>query len=175
MDRVRIGIIGLGNMGAAHACYINSVPGATLGAVCDIDHAKLKSAADQYKVPSFESADKLIDSKTVDAILIATPHYDHAPIARHAFERGIHVLCEKPVSVTVGEARALNEAYAHTNGKVKFAIMFNQRTDPRYRKMRDLIAGGDLGQIFRVSWIVTDWLRTWTYYASGGWRATWAG
>jgi predicted dehydrogenase len=175
MEHVRFGIIGLGNMGSAHAAYMNAVPGAVLAALCDIDEQKLKKLSDQHDVPAFTSAEKMIDSGTVDAVLIATPHYAHPPIAKHAFARGIHVLCEKPVAVSVGEARALNEAFEKVRGKVKFALMFNQRTDPKYRKMQDLIASGELGQILRVTWIVTDWLRTWTYYASGGWRATWAG
>jgi predicted dehydrogenase len=117
----------------------------------------------------------LIKSGLVDAILIATPHYDHPPIAKAAFARGIHVLSEKPVGVTVGEARKLNDAYQAVSGKLKFGIMFNQRTDPKYKKMRELIAEGEIGEILRITWTATDWLRTWTYYASGGWRATWAG
>jgi predicted dehydrogenase len=175
MDRVRFGIIGLGNMGSVHAAYMKFVPAATLAAVCDVDEPKLKAIGDRYQVPTFLSADKMIDEGSVDAILIATPHYFHPPIAKRAFDRGVHVLCEKPVAVSVAEARALNEAYEKVKGRVKFGLMFNQRTDPKYRKMQELISSGELGRILRVTWIVTDWLRTWTYYASGGWRATWAG
>ena len=162
-------------MGGAHASYMHSVPDCTLAALCDIDAAKLKTMGERYAVPTFDSAEKLIDSKSVDAVLIATPHYFHPPIAKYAFRNGIHVLCEKPVAVTVGEARLLNAEYEKVKDRIKFGIMFNQRTDPKYKKMREMVASGELGAILRVSWIVTDWLRTWTYYGSGGWRATWAG
>jgi predicted dehydrogenase len=175
MDIVRFGIIGIGNMGSAHAHYMNSVAGAKLTALCDLEKAKLDTFGAKHGVPTFESADGLIKSGLVDAVLIATPHYDHPLIAKSAFARGLHVLCEKPVCVTVGEARKLNDAYAALTTKPKFAMMFNQRTDPKYKKMRELIADGEVGEILRITWTVTDWLRTWTYYASGGWRATWAG
>jgi predicted dehydrogenase len=175
MDIVRMGVIGIGNMGGCHANYMNQVAGAKLAALCDLDQAKLDQSGAKLGVPTFLSSDQMIKSGLVDAILIATPHYDHPPIAKAAFARGIHVLSEKPIGVSIGEARKLNDAYQTVSGKLKFGIMFNQRTDPKYKKMRDLIAEGELGQILRITWIVTDWLRTWTYYASGGWRATWAG
>ena len=123
----------------------------------------------------FLASDQMIKSGLIDAVLIATPHYDHPPIAKAAFARGVHVLSEKPIGVSVGEARKLNEAYKAVSNHLKFGVMFNQRTDPKYKKMRELIADGEIGQILRISWLATDWLRTWTYYASGGWRATWAG
>jgi predicted dehydrogenase len=175
METVRVGIVGLGNMGSCHAGYMHSVHGAKLAALCDIDQKKLDTYGPKHAVPMFLASDQMIKSGLIDAVLIATPHYDHPPIAKAAFARGVHVLSEKPIGVSVGEARKLNEAYKAVSNHLKFGVMFNQRTDPKYKKMRELIADGEIGQILRISWLATDWLRTWTYYASGGWRATWAG
>ncbi len=174
MDKVRIGVIGLGNMGSFHCGYISSLPLGSLGAVCDIDPAKAKSFADKHNVPAFTSHQGLIASKTCDAVLIATPHYDHPPIAEAAFAAGLHVLSEKPIGVTVGTARHLNETYAKYP-HLKFGVVFQNRQNPVFKKMRDLIADGELGKVTRITWLITDWFRTNTYYASGGWRATWAG
>jgi predicted dehydrogenase len=174
MDNVRIGIIGYGNMGQAHAGYMAQVNGATLGAVCDVAEAKRKTVTEKYGVPAFAHHRELLASGTCDAVIIATPHYDHVPIARDAFEHNLHVMIEKPVAVSVTAAREINEAYTrHTH--LRFGLMYNQRTNALYRKMRDLIAEGELGELTRVTWIVTNWFRTWAYYGLGGWRATWAG
>ncbi len=175
MDTIRFGVVGYGNMGTHHARYFSEgkVENATLGAVCDLDPARLEIAK-KYNVPLFLNHREMLASGTVDAILVATPHYDHPPIAMEAFEKKIHVLIEKPAAVSVKAARDMNEA-AKRHPEVKFGIMFNQRTTPLYQKLRELIADGELGEIRRVTWLITDWFRTWSYYASGGWRATWAG
>lgn len=162
-------------MGSSHAGYLETLEGACLGAVADIDPAKREDAKKKATVPVFSSHQELIESKTCDAIIIATPHYDHPPIAIDAFKAGLHVLSEKPIAVSVKAARELNEIYEKNYKHLKFGIMFNQRTLPVYRKLRELVASGELGEISRVTWLITDWFRTWTYYASGGWRATWAG
>jgi predicted dehydrogenase len=176
MDTVRIGVIGLGNMGALHADYLaaGAVEGAKLGAVCDIDPEKLKRVADKHGVPRFTSHLEMFNSGSIDAVIIVTPHYDHPPIALDAFARNVHVLSEKPVAVSVHAARKLNEAAAGYP-QLKFGVMFNQRSRGIYQKLRDLVAQGELGEITRITWLITDWFRSWTYYASGGWRATWAG
>lgn len=175
MDKVRIGIIGFGNMGVSHAGYMKDVKGAVLGAICDSDPAKAKAAKERFGVPTFTDYNEMFASGAIDAIIIAVPHYDHVPVALAAFKAGLHVMCEKPAAVSVKAAREMNEAYKKYASKLKFGIMFNQRTNPLYRKVRELVADGELGEITRVTWIVTNWFRTWTYYASGGWRATWKG
>jgi len=180
MNTVRFGVIGLGNMGSYHVNYLSQggVDGAKMGAICDIDKAKLQKFAEKYNVPAYASHRELLASGQVDAVIIATPHYDHPPIAIDAFDKNIHVLSEKPIAVSVNAARKLNDAYAvvvKRNPKLKFGIMFNQRSIGMYQKLRGLIADGELGEINRITWIATDWFRTWSYYASGGWRATWSG
>jgi predicted dehydrogenase len=173
MKIVRFGIIGVGGMGSGHAQYLNSVEGAKLTALCDVNPKIVSKYTAEYGVPGYSSHKELIASGNVDAVLIATPHYDHPPIAIDALGAGLHVLTEKPVAVSVGAARRLNEA-AEKYPKLKFGAMFQMRTNSLYRKMREIIADGEIGSISRISWTVTDWFRGWAYYASGGWRATWA-
>jgi predicted dehydrogenase len=172
MSKVRLGIVGLGNMGATHASNIlaGKVPGLELGAVVDVDPARPARFPD---VKSFATLDDMAASGTIDAVLIATPHFDHTTLGIKALRAGLHVLVEKPVSVHKADVERL--VAAHTNPKQVFAAVFNQRTDPFYLAIRDLIRNGELGQVRRVNWIITNWFRTEHYYASGGWRATWAG
>ena len=177
MDVVRIGIIGLGNMGSFHVEYLagNEMPGAVLKAVCDIDPGQLARAKSRAgeDVEVYESADELLQSDAIDAVIIATPHYDHPPLAVKAFARGLHVLCEKPAGVYTRQVREMNEA-AEESGLV-FGLMFNQRTLGEHRKLKELVESGELGELRRTNYIITNWFRAQSYYDSGGWRATWAG
>ena len=172
MQEVRFGIIGLGNMGSAHARSIfeGNLPRAVLGAVCDSDPQDL---ARFPGIPGFTASDAMIRSGLVDAVLIATPHFSHTSIGITALEAGLHVLVEKPISVHKADCERLIAAYRP--GRQIFGAMFNQRTDPLYAKLRELIHDGELGQVRRIQWTVTNWFRTQAYYNSGGWRATWAG
>lgn len=174
---MRIGIIGYGGMGSAHAKCISDgkVPNGELTAVCDtrperLDEAK-KNCGDG--VALFNNYDDFFGAGAADGVLIATPHYDHPPLAIKAFEKGLHVLIEKPSGVYTRQVREMNEA-AVASGKV-FAIMFQLRTSPIYQKLKDMVDGGELGKITRTNWIITSWFRTQHYYDSGAWRATWAG
>jgi predicted dehydrogenase len=172
MKNVRIGIVGLGNMGRVHGRQINDgkVPGATLAAVSDFlpEHAKLFPETKFFRTP-----EEMISSGMIDAVIIATPHFSHTSIGIAALKAGLHVLVEKPISVQKADAEKL--IAAHTNKAQVFAAMFNQRTDPYYIAIRDLVRTGALGPIRRINWTITNWFRTHAYYASGGWRATWEG
>jgi predicted dehydrogenase len=176
MEKVRYGIIGLGNMGTSHAKWLSKdIKGAELTAICDTNPERLKWAKENLakEVQLFSDEDSFYASKAMDVILIATPHYDHPPMAIRAFNEGYHVLVEKPAGVHTKGVREMNEA-AEKSGKL-FGIMYNQRTNPLYQKLRDLIQSGELGEIRRTNWIITDWYRSQSYYNSGGWRATWEG
>ncbi|AIE86857.1 Gfo/Idh/MocA family protein [Fimbriimonas ginsengisoli] len=167
---VRLGVVGLGNMGSGHVAQMSKVQRCELTAVCDIDEAKLAKYP-QFK--QFGDSREMIRSGDIDAVLIAVPHYDHTTIAIDAFENGVHVLTEKPVAVHKADAQRMIDAHAKTN--LVFGAMFNQRTDPHYQEIRRVVRSGELGEIQRTNWIITNWFRTATYYASGGWRATWRG
>jgi len=124
-------------------------------------------------VQKFDTPEAFFASQAMDAVLIAAPHYDHPVLAIQAFENGYHVIVEKPAGVYTKAVREMNEA-ASQSGKL-FGIMYNQRTSPLYTKLRDLVQSGELGNIKRTNWIITNWYRSQSYYNSGGWRATWAG
>lgn len=177
MDKVKIGIIGIGNMGSGHCNSIieGKVPELALVAVADLKESRREWAKQSLpeSVQIFEDGDSLIASGLCDAVLIATPHYQHPVLAKKAFEAGLHVMCEKPAGVYTKQVREMNEA-AEKSGCV-FGMMFNQRTNHVYRKMKEIVESGVYGQIKRVNWIITDWYRTQAYYNSGGWRATWDG
>lgn len=172
MDHVRLGIVGVGTMGSSHARYLldGAIKRVKLVALADIDPAAMAPYPDLLH---FDSAPALIESGAVDAVLIATPHYAHTTIGMRALKSGLHVLVEKPISVHKADCRRL--IAAHTNKKLVFAAMFNQRTDPRYQRIKKMVDDGELGELQRVNWIITDWFRSEAYYASGSWRATWKG
>ena len=175
MDKIRFGVIGLGNIGGTHMATLKECKGAELTAICDVDAGKRDRYGKQYGVPTFESHQKLIESGLVDAITLCTPHYFHPPMALDGFARGLHVVCEKPVGVGVGAARDLNKQWEAKFKHLKFGMVFQYRAMPIYSTVRRLIAEGELGEVSRITLIVTDQFRTWAYYASGGWRATWEG
>lgn len=170
---VRVGVIGMGNMGKAHANLLRDglVSGACLSAVCNRSDQPL---ADYPEVAHFNDPAALIRSGTVDAVLIATPHFSHTTIGIDALEHGLHVLVEKPIGVHKNDCDKLIAAHQGRESQV-FAAVFNQRTDPAYQKIRALIHSGDLGEVRRINWIITNWFRTDAYYASSPWRATWHG
>ncbi|MBO4626446.1 MAG: Gfo/Idh/MocA family oxidoreductase [Lachnospiraceae bacterium] len=177
MNEVRIGIIGIGGMGSNHAKMILSgqVPRLRLTAVADVSQSRLDWAKENLPedITIFSDGRALIDSGKCDAVLIATPHYYHPEYVVYALEHGVHALSEKPAGVYTKQVRAMNEA-AEKSDKV-FAIMFNQRTNCVYRKLHEMIESGELGQLKRVNWIITDWYRTQAYYDAAGWKATWDG
>ena len=159
-------------MGRTHARNVldGRVPGLSLAAIADCD----PRTADNFPgVPYYATAREMYRSGLVDAVMIATPHYAHTTEGISALKAGLHVLIEKPISVH--KADALKLLSAHRNPKQVFAAMFNQRTDPRYLKLREMIQQGKLGKIRRYNWIITDWFRPEAYYRDAGWRATWKG
>lgn len=175
--QVKLGIIGLGNMGTGHTRNIldGKIPDITLTAIADIDETRLDWARKNLPndIALFATADELMQSGLCDAILIAVPHYEHPTLAVAAMKQNLHVMCEKPAGVYTRQVRKMNE-YADRAGVV-FGMMFNQRTNPVYRKMYEIVKSGSMGAIKRTNWIITNWYRTQAYYDSGNWRATWAG
>ena len=173
MKKVRLGMIGMGNIGKYHADYLlnGKISRCELMAVC----GRSAPSSEKYKsLKIFTDGAQLIKSGEVDAVLIATPHFQHTALGIAAFENGVHAMVEKPISSHKADAEKL--IAAHKNfPKIVFAGMFQLRAEPRYLKIRKLIGEGDLGEIVRVNWINTDWYRTEAYYASSDWRATWRG
>lgn len=177
MGLVKVGVIGIGNIGSSHVLTLDQgqIEGATLTAICSRNQNRIEWVKTHTKgdVQTFEDEETFFNESGIDAVLIATPHYSHPELAKRAFAKGIHVLIEKPAGVYTKNVLDMNNA-AKTSGKV-FGIMYNQRANPLYQKLRDLIQTGQLGEIKRTNLIVTDTYRPQSYYDSSKWRATWKG
>ena len=176
MEKVRLGVIGLGNMGTGHIGNIlaGKCPEIEVTAVADINPAKFAWATEHIPAAKqFNTGEEMMDSGLVDAVLICVPHYFHPPLAIAAMKRGLHVMSEKPAGVYTKQVKEMNEQARKSN--VVFGLMFNQRTNPVFRKMREIVQSGEMGEIRRTSWIITSWYRAQAYYDSGAWRATWSG
>ena len=178
MEKIKLGIIGLGNMGTSHARNIvdGKCPEVCLAAVADVNPERIKWGKENLAdgIEYFDDAIKMLDSGMINACIISVPHYDHPKYAIECMKRGIHVMVEKPAGVYTKQVREMNEE-ADRHPEVVFGMMFNQRTNCIYRKLRELVKSGEFGEIRRVNWIITDWYRPQIYYDSGNWRATWAG
>ena len=187
MKKVRLGIIGCGNIGSQHYSNVlnGKCPEIDVVAIADLNPDRLKWAKNicqKYReqkpeIPEvilFSNASEMLSSGRIDAVLISVPHYDHPKYAIEAFKNGVHVMCEKPAGVyTLQVKEMIAEADKHP--ELKFGMMFNQRTNCLYRKMKEIIDSGELGKLKRSTWIITNWYRPQAYYDSGEWRATWAG
>jgi len=177
MGLVKVGVIGIGNMGSSHVQLLDNgqVEGAVLTAICSSNESRIEWIKNHTTgdIQIFQDVETFLNESGIDAVLIATPHYSHPRLAIMAFEKGIHVLIEKTAGVYTKNVLEMNDA-ARTSGKV-FSIMYNQRANPLYQKLRELIHSGELGEIKRTNWIVTDTYRPQSYYNSSKWRATWEG
>ncbi|WP_340372833.1 Gfo/Idh/MocA family oxidoreductase [Peribacillus sp. FSL E2-0218] len=175
MEKVRLGIVGLGAQGGLYAGFLadGKVENMVIGAICDIDPAKKELAAEKYPdVPFYENYRDMLDSGDVDAVVTCVPHYLHPEIGVEALKREIHALVEKPAGVYTKQVRELND-YAAQKPHLTFGIVFNQRMNPLYQKVKEIIDNGEIGQIRRTNWMITTWWRPQGYYDSSAWRATW--
>ena len=180
MDKkIKLGLIGFGNMGTGHTENImgGKCPEVELVAICDINPARIDYCKSQYPDANFAyftDAIEMLDSGLIDSCLVAVPHYDHTKYSIECMKRGIHVMCEKPAGVYTKQVREMI-AESEKHPEVVFGMMFNQRTNPVYRKMHELVHSGKYGEIRRTNWLITNWFRSQAYYNSSDWRATWAG
>jgi predicted dehydrogenase len=177
--KIKLGIIGIGNMGSGHASNIKNgeCPDIEITAIVDNNSERLAWAKEQEygeNIKYFDNAIDMLDSGVIDSCLIAVPHYDHTVFAIECMKRNIHIMVEKPAGVYTKQVIEMNEE-AKKHPEVVFGMMFNQRTNCIYRKLRELVQSGEYGEIRRTNWIITDWYRPQAYYNSGGWRATWSG
>ena len=179
MDKIKLGIIGFGNMGTGHTSNImgGNCPEVELVAICDKNPERCEFGKSKYpdaNITYFTDAIEMLDSGLINACLVAVPHYDHTKYSIECMKRGIHVMCEKPAGVYTRQVREMI-AESEKHPEVVFGMMFNQRTNPVYRKMHELVHSGKYGEIRRTNWLITNWYRSQAYYNSSDWRATWAG
>lgn len=177
MKNLKTGIIGVGNMGSRYARMIRDglIPGMELAALTRVS-ARYPDLS-EMDVPIFPTADDLLDSVAdgslaLDAVILATPHYQHEAQALRAFECGLHVLCEKPAGVYSTQSRRMNQA-ALSSDKT-YGIVFHMRTLPMYRRIKDILDSGIYGGLKRLSWTITDWYRPEKYYEASSWHAAWS-
>ena len=179
MEKVRVGIIGLGNQGTHYMAGVfnpGHAPNAVVTALCDNNPAKIevmKTRTVGQDIAYFDNYIDMLDSGLCDMVMVVVPHYFHPEMVMECLKRGIHVICDKPAGVYTKQVKEMNECAKQS--KALFAMMFNQRTNCVYRKMREIVQAGGIGELQRVTWIITDWYRTQQYYDSGSWRATWEG
>ena len=176
--KVKIGLIGLGNIGSTHARYLETMNDVEVVGVCDLIQEKADKFAKQLNTTAYYNHTDLFEKSGLEAVIIAVPHYDHPPISVDAFKKGLHIMCEKPLAVHINDGIKSIDAYDEAkqiNPDIVYAIMFQERTLPHYKKIKEILDSGELGQLTRVTWIDTTRFRTQSYYNSGGWRATWAG
>lgn len=176
-NKVRLGIIGLGQQGGAYAKFITDglVPNMVIGAIADIDPKKRELAASTYPdVPVYDDYIALLESGDVDAVVTCVPHFLHPEMGIETLKRNIHALVEKPAGVYTKQVKELNE-FAASKPELSFGIMFNQRNNPLYIKLKEIVDNGEIGAIRRSNWIITNWWRPQGYYNSSAWRATWGG
>ncbi|MGX7350029.1 Gfo/Idh/MocA family protein [Dolosicoccus paucivorans] len=176
MGKVRLGIIGYGTQGGFYGGLIanGQVPSMSVGAVAEIDEnqdARIKE--NHPDVTIYRDYKKMVDSGEVDAVITTVPHYLHPEMAEYALSKGIHVLNEKPAGVYTKQVKELNNFAADQDAT--YAIMFNQRNNPLYQKIKEVVANGEIGDIRRTNWLITTWWRPQAYYEQSEWRATWGG
>ena len=185
--KIRFGLIGIGAQGGAYAGFLTGkagLPGmptpecpphCELGALCDIDPEKEAMCKEKYpEYPFFRDWKEMVASGTVDAVITTVPHYLHHEIAIYCLEHGMNVLVEKPAGVRAKDVMAMNKCAAE-HPDVAFGIMFNQRTNKLYQRIKEIVASGELGEIRRSNWIINTWWRPDSYYQQSAWRATWGG
>ena len=176
-DKVRLGIIGLGTQGSMYAKFITDglVPNMVVSAISDINPDRAAFAATEYpNARFFENYLDLLDSGEVDAIVTCVPHYLHPQMGIDALTRDVHALVEKPAGVFTKQVAELN-AFAATKPQLSFGIMFNQRNNPLYVRLKEIVDNGEIGTILRSNWIITNWWRPQGYFDQSAWRATWGG
>ena len=176
MRKLKVGVIGVGTIGTAHASciYNGEIAEMELCALCDIDKTRIEELKKEFlSVPVFENSEEMIKSGLVEGVIIATPHYLHPEISTLALENGCHTMCEKPIAVYTLASHTPIEAARRNNNT--FAIMLNQRANKLFKLAREMVLGGEIGEILNNVWIITNWYRTQEYYDSGDWRATWQG
>lgn len=173
---IRVGIVGYGIIGQSHANHFvaGRIKGAKISAVCNrgSERRYVASADLGNDVVIFDSYKAMLDSGLVDAVIIATPHLNHEEATLYSFEKGIHVLVEKPLGSYTLQAIRMNEAAAR-NENLVYSVMFNQRSIPVFEKTKELIDNDSIGDLKRFTWIATDAYRPESYFALNEWRGTW--
>lgn len=171
MEQLRVAVIGCGLISGVHIHALENADHAVLAAVCDIDPEKLEKTAKEHGVKGHLDYHELLAQPDIDAVHICVPHYLHAPITIAALRAGKHVLCEKPLGMSLKEAQAMVQA-AKDSGKT-LTVCFQNRYNGASQRMKEIIDGGVMGKVIGGSAFVC-WDRGGAYYADSPWRGAWA-
>ncbi|MBR3015851.1 MAG: Gfo/Idh/MocA family oxidoreductase [Clostridia bacterium] len=170
MDQFGVGVIGCGAISVNHFHAIGKTENASLRAVCDIDEAKLQKAVEAQGADGCTDYRDLLSRRDIDTVHICVPHYLHAQISIDALKAGKHVLCEKPMGMTLKDAQAMKQA-ADASGKT-LTVCFQNRYNGASLRMKEIIDGGEMGKVIGGSAFVC-WDRDAAYYAACPWRGSW--
>ncbi len=170
-ETVRLGVIGLGNIGQQHIAHVRSGQAGNC-VISALASRGTTTLADEIGARHFSDYRELVDSGCCDAVLVATPTMSHQEIGLYVLQKGLHLLMEKPLGLSVAQGEAL---LAATSPGQVFALMLNQRVAPVFAKAKDVIDAGTLGALQRVAWTMTNWFRPEVYFQVSDWRATWRG
>ena len=165
MEKLRAAVIGVGFIGAVHIEQLRRLGNVEVVAITDFSGAEEKARA--YYIPkAYSDYKEMLDSEKLDCVHICTPNNTHYDIAMYAMERGVNVVCEKPMTCTAEEAAKL-AAYAKEKGLIN-AMNFNCRFYPMAYQMRQMVRSGQVGDIYTVhGGYLQDWLFLDTDYS---WR-----
>ena len=177
LEKKRFGILGVGNQGTHYTKLFHEgkIRNAELVAVADTSPSAIAAWSEKYGevCPAYASLEEMLEKASLDCVMIEVPHYQHPDCAMTAMRAGVAVLVDKPAGVYTSQVEEMYAVQKETG--VPLGMMFNQRTNPCFIKMKKIIEAGVIGEIKRVSWIITTWYRNQCYYDSGAWRGTWDG
>jgi len=171
MERLKVAIIGCGNVSSVHFAATAQNLAAELIAACDTKPERAKAMGEKYGIPYFTDYNEVLELGP-DVIHICTPHYNHSEIAIAAAQKGIHVLTEKPMSITLYEADNMIRAARENN--VKLGVIFQNRYNRASLAVKEAVESGQLGRIKGARMFVT-WHRPDEYYSQSDWKGTWEG
>lgn len=167
---LKVGIIGCGNIFTMHATSCDYLKTATLVAVCDVKKERADRASKKYGVKAYYDYKELIDNEELDVVHICVPHYLHPIISKYALERGINVLCEKPMAIKYEDALE-NVRIAKEKG-VKYGIIFQCRFNDTSKLVKENLENGKLGKVLSAR-VVLTWCKPDEYYSLSDWKGTW--
>lgn len=171
MDRIRFGIIGCGVIGPWHARAITDTEEAELVACCDVIEERARKLAQDFEIENiYTDYHQLLARPDVDAVCICTPSGLHGVMAIDAARAGKHVMCEKPVEITLPKIDEMVKACRDSD--VKLGVIFQRRTSPMWSRIKNAIDSGCLGKIV-LGDAYLKYYRSQEYYDSGDWRGTW--
>ena len=168
--KLRVGVIGCGRISVMHFVSIGSIDEVELVACCDIKKERADAAAKEYGVKAYTSYEEMLDTENLDAVHLCLPHHLHCKVAIAAFERGVHVLTEKPMDIDYASAE--NAVKRAKELGVTFGVIFQCRYNNSAKLVKDAVTSGRLGKIISARSTLT-WTRPDDYYAGSDWKGTW--